>query len=143
MSVFNADAGNLILETDQFMENKNDRIKEAKNICTPVANRSAATDTEGKESIFYVCVFDIAHTTGFEAVVTDAGKKIDIRTVQDKEYTFRMIGNIGMDIGACTFDAGKSGKNKADQTDSIIYCVIKKGYAYGKDYGFLYLKKSQ
>lgn len=133
-----AEAGDLLVSTDKYMADKTARISEIKQMCRQKIQQVALSG--GQQAMYFVCAFDTAHTTGFNALTQDNKKLVDLTKIQTEDYTFEMMAVIHSAVKDCRrqFDGGKG---SAD-ADSVAYCVAMRGYAYGKKYAKRYLDGS-
>lgn len=130
--VSNANAGTVLSGVDKYMADKPARILEVRKMCQGAQDRAKVES--GKLAMLFVCAFDTAHTTGFNATTQDKGQLVDIHKVQSMDYTFETMNVIHKSIKECMKPRNITPAN-AWQDDDVAYCVAIRGYEYGKLYG--------
>lgn len=130
--VSDANAGSVLSGVDKYMADKPARILEVRKLCQGTQDRAKVES--GKQAMLFVCAFDTAHTTGFNAATQDKGQHVDIHKVQSMDYTFETMNVIHKSIKECMKVRNITPTN-AWQDDDVAYCVAIRGYEYGKLYG--------
>lgn len=134
--VSTANAGSVLGGVDKYMADKPARILEIRKLCQGTLDRVKVES--GKQTMLFVCAFDTAHTTGFNAATQDKGQLADIHKIQSMDYTFEMMNVIHQSVKECMKPRNITPSN-AWQDDDVAYCVATRGYEYGKLYGQKYL----
>ena len=135
--VSTANAGIVLSGVDKYMADKPARILEIRKMCQGTQDRAKVES--GKQAMLFVCAFDTAHTTGFNATTQDRGQLADIHKIQSMDYTFEMMNVIHRSIKECMKPRNITPAN-AWQDDDVAYCVAMRGYEYGKLYGQKHLE---
>ncbi len=135
--VSSTQAGALLISTDKYMLDRHARVSEIRSLCKAPLDRVKVDS--GKQTMLFVCAFDVSHTTGFNASTQDAGVLADLHEIQTMDYTFEMMSVLHSVIKKCLRDLNVADED-AWQSDKVTYCVAMRGYDYGKRYGLQHLK---
>lgn len=134
--VSNANAGTVLTGVDKYMADKPARVLEIRKLCQ--GHQDRAKVESAKQTMLFICAFDTAHTTGFNAITQDSGQFPDIHKIQSMDYTFEMMGVIHSVVKTCMKTMNVAPGN-AWQDNEVAFCVATRGYEYGKRYGQQYL----